>query len=235
MRKLLAIAGMIAFAAASVAALDGAAIEQADLLYDDDQSAEAIEILEAQLGAAGSVARRGEEPPGLVHVPGEVLLVHSGGEINEGREHGLRAAVGKGLDHVADQHAVGRVERHGSDPATAEMLRDTVIANVGGQPITLAHVASVRPDFEDISYFSRINGENVITLNVTKRSGQNSISVSRRLRHELPQIEAEAPFPVTFEVDQDEGEDLEDKLEELVIRSLVILGLLFILLLLISL
>ena len=39
-------------------------------------------------------------------------------------------------------------------------------------------------------------------------------------------IEAEAPFPVTFEMDWNEGEDLEDKLEELVIRSLVILGLL---------
>ena len=35
---------------------------------------------------------------------------------------------------------------------------------------------------------------------------------------------------MTFEIDQDEGEDLEDKLEELVIRSLVILGLLFIML-----
>jgi hypothetical protein len=60
MRKVLALAFLIAFAAASAVALDGAAIEQADLLYDDDQSAEAIEILEAQLRAAGSGAERAE-------------------------------------------------------------------------------------------------------------------------------------------------------------------------------
>ena len=116
------------------------------------------------------------------------------------------------------------------DSVSLGMLEDTVLRTLGGQPITLGHVARVQPDFEDISYFSRINGENVITLNITKRSGQNSISVSRRLRRELPRIEADAPFAVTFEVDQDEGEDLENKLEELVTRSLVILGLLFIML-----
>ncbi len=141
------------------------------------------------------------------------------------------------LDALDDIIPAGAVRRSGleltvsvQDSVSLDMLESTVLANIGGQPVTLAHVARARPDFEEIAYYSRINGENVITLNVTKRSGQNSISVSRRLREELPRIEAEAPFAVTFEVDQDEGEDLEDKLEELVTRSLVILGLLFILL-----
>ena len=65
---------------------------------------------------------------------------------------------------------------------TLPMLEGTVLRNLGGQPVTLGHVARVEPDFEDIGYFSRINGENVISLNITKRSGQNSIAVSRRLR-----------------------------------------------------
>jgi len=116
------------------------------------------------------------------------------------------------------------------DKASILKLKKTVLRHLGGQPITLEHVARVQPDFEDVAYYSRINGGNVITLSITKRSGQNSISVSRRLRKELPLIEANAPFNVTFEVDQDEGEDLEDKLKELVIRSLVILGLLFVML-----
>jgi multidrug efflux pump subunit AcrB len=141
------------------------------------------------------------------------------------------------LDSLDDIIPAGAIRRSGleltvsvQDSVSLQMLEDTVLRTIAGQPITLAHVARVRPDFEDIVYFSRINGENVISLNITKRSGQNSITVSRRIRQELPQIESEAPFPVTFEVDQDEGEDLEEKLEELVIRSLVILGLLFILL-----
>jgi len=141
------------------------------------------------------------------------------------------------LDALDDIIPAGAVRRSGleltvsvQDSVSIRMLENTVLRNLGGQPITLSHVARVARDFEDISYFSRINGENVITLNITKRSGQNSISVSRRLREEIPLIEGEAPFPVTFEVDQDEGEDLEDKLQELVIRSMVILGLLFIML-----
>ena len=152
--------------------------------------------------------------------------------------YGLTAdGIAQRLDSLDDILPAGAVRTSGleltvsvQDSVSLEMLESTVLRTIGGQPITLGHVATTRADFEDIVYFSRINGENVISLNVTKRSGQNSISVSRRLRGELPQIEAEAPFAVTFEVDQDEGEDLEEKLEELVIRSLVILGLLFILL-----
>jgi multidrug efflux pump subunit AcrB len=152
--------------------------------------------------------------------------------------YGLTAdGIAQRLDSLDDILPAGAIRTSGleltvsvQDSVSLAMLEATVLRTIGGQPITLGHVATTRPDFEDIVYFSRINGENVITLNVTKRSGQNSISVSRRLRHELPQIESEAPFAVTFEVDQDEGEDLEEKLEELVIRSLVILGLLFILL-----
>ena len=87
------------------------------------------------------------------------------------------------------------------DKASITSLERTVLRNLGGQSITLGQVARVVPTYEDISYYSRINGENVITLSITKRSGQNSSSVSRRLRQELPAIEQEAHFPVAVEVD----------------------------------
>jgi multidrug efflux pump subunit AcrB len=152
--------------------------------------------------------------------------------------YGLTAdGIANRLDQLDDILPAGSVRRNGReltvsvrDDVVRDQLANTVLANLGGQPITLSLVASVQPDYEDITYYSRINGENVITLTITKRSGQNSIAVSRRLRDALPAIEAEAPFPVTFEIDQDEGEELEDKLRELVIRSLVILGLLYVML-----
>lgn len=152
--------------------------------------------------------------------------------------YGLTAdAVAARLDARDDLTPAGAVRRHGRelavsvrDTASARTLGATVLAVRGGQPVTLRHVAEVEPSFEDIAYYSRIGGRNVVTLLVTKRSGQNSISISRRLREELPKISAEAPFPVDFEVDQDEGADLEEKLRDLVTRSLVILGLLFALL-----
>ena len=152
--------------------------------------------------------------------------------------YGLTAdGIARRLDALDAIIPAGSIRRSGreltvsvQEDVTLEMLGSTVLRTVADQPVTLGHVAVVKPDFEDISYYSRINGENVISLNVTKRSGQNSIAVSRRLRAELPEIEASAPFPVTFEIDQDEGEELQDKLEELVIRSFVILALLFVML-----
>ena len=152
--------------------------------------------------------------------------------------YGLTAdLVANRLNALDDILPAGAIRRAGQemtvsvqDSVTLKMVQSTVLANVGGQTVTLAHVATAEEDFEDVVYYSRIGGENVVSLSITKRSGQNSIAVSRRLRHELPEIMAAAPFPVSYEIDQDEGEELEDKLRELVYRSLVILGLLFLLL-----
>lgn len=131
----------------------------------------------------------------------------------------------------------GAVRRQGrqltvavKDSVTVSLLENTVLASRGGQPVLLSHVAVIERSFEDVNYYRRTNGQNVITLRITKRSGENSVAVSNRLRAAIPGIEADMPFAVTMMVDQDEGEKLRDKLTELVGRSIVILALLFLLL-----
>ncbi len=152
--------------------------------------------------------------------------------------YGLTAdgIVGR-LQSLDDILPAGPVRRSGyqltvsvRDSVTSALLARAELKSLGGRTIRLSDVATLKPDFEDIAYYSRINGENVVSLNITKRSGRNSISVSRRLRGELPLIKSAAPFPVSFQVDQDEGKDLEDKLRELVLRSVVILAMLFVML-----
>ena len=152
--------------------------------------------------------------------------------------YGLTAdGVASRLDALDDILPAGAVRRSGQEftvsvreQATITQLSNTILRNLGGQNILLQDVARVTPSYEDVAYFSRINGQNVVTLSITKRSGHNSVSVSKRLRKELPRIAGEAPFTLDLEIDQDEGEDLEDKLSELVRRSLIILGLLFVML-----
>ncbi len=116
------------------------------------------------------------------------------------------------------------------DSVTIPKILSTVVANIGGHPLTLDRIARVEPSFDDPVYFVRNNGENVIQASVAKRSGTNAVTVSRRVREALPEIRESVPFPLEFEIDTDQGEELEDKLNELVYRSLAILGLLFILL-----
>ncbi|MFH1843579.1 MAG: efflux RND transporter permease subunit [bacterium] len=138
------------------------------------------------------------------------------------------------LDNIVPAGAIRATGREFTvsvqDSVTLDMLRKTVLANIGGQSVTLAHVADLEESFEDPDMFVRINGENVIQANIRKRSGQNAVSVSRALRQALPDIAEDVPFPVSFEIDEDQGEELEEKLLELVYRSLIILALLFVLL-----
>ncbi|MCK4302765.1 MAG: efflux RND transporter permease subunit [Candidatus Eisenbacteria sp.] len=141
------------------------------------------------------------------------------------------------LEELDDILPAGAVRRAGrqltvsiQDSVTLNALRHTVLRTVGGQPITLARVAELEPGYEDPIRFVRIGGENVVEVTVAKRSGQNAVTVSRNLRETLPEIAANLPFPVNFEIDHDAGEDLEDKLTELIYRSLIILALLFVLL-----
>jgi HAE1 family hydrophobic/amphiphilic exporter-1 len=117
------------------------------------------------------------------------------------------------------------------DAATRESLARRVVGRVGERLIRLEEIAEIRWDHEDPTYFIRVNGENLVRLAIEKRRGANAVTVSRRLRALLPRLQAAAPFPVTIEVDQDQGYELSQKLEELIWRSLVILGLLIAMLL----
>jgi HAE1 family hydrophobic/amphiphilic exporter-1 len=165
-----------------------------------------------------------------------LLRVHL--DLERMERYGLTAdAIFARIDARDDIVPAGAVRRRGQDitvtvhdSVTVGMIEATVLANLGGQSVTLGHVAHVERGHEDVAFFRRTNGDNVITLRITKRSGENSVAVSKRLRAAIPAIQADMPFPVTMEVDQDEGEELREKLEELIWRSVAILALLFILL-----
>ncbi len=139
-----------------------------------------------------------------------------------------------GLDEILPAGAVRRSGRELTvsvkDQVTQRLLENTVLAVSGNQPITLGRIARVEAGYEDPVNFVRINGENVVQLNVAKRSGKNAVTVSRELRRVLPGIRESVPFPVHFEIDSDQGRELGKKLTELVHRSLIILALLFIIL-----
>ena len=154
------------------------------------------------------------------------------------RTHGLTAeAVFNAVRTLDALSSVGVAHEDGlekivslRDPLDFEKLENAVVARKGGVNLTLRDLGEVRADFEDPSNFVRSNGRNVVSVQVEKRSGGNSVAVSRALRAALPRIEADLPFDAKLRVDEDEGQKLEDKLRELLIRSLVILVVLFVLL-----
>jgi HAE1 family hydrophobic/amphiphilic exporter-1 len=152
--------------------------------------------------------------------------------------YGIRAdEVFRAIDRMDEFQGAGVVRDAGIErlvavrkPVNIMSLREGVVARRGGQSFTLGMLGEVQADFEDPVYFVRANGKNVVQVSVDKRSGANAVEVSRNLRNALPGIQANVPAKVDFHVDEDQGEDLEEKLDDLVKRSFIILGLLFIML-----
>ncbi len=185
--------------------------------------------------------------PRLLAVPGVADAELQGGarpvikillDLDRLERHGLTAdRVWARLEVLDDVLPAGAVRRDGRElavtlqrPLGIDDLHNAVLTLAGGQPVTLGQVAQLRHDFEDPSYFVRINGENVVQATIAKRSGENAVVVGRRLRASLPAIAAAMPFPVACEIDRDQGRELQEKLDELIYRSLIILALLFLLL-----
>ena len=116
------------------------------------------------------------------------------------------------------------------DPVDTQRLERAVLARRGGQSFRLNMLGRVEPSYEEPEYFVRADGKNVVQITVEKRSGANTVAVSQALRDALPALFAGLPFSATFHVDDDQGEDLRERLTELVYRSLAILVILFLLL-----
>ena len=141
------------------------------------------------------------------------------------------------IDRLDDFTGAGTIRQRGMEklvalrePVDVGKLRKAVVARRGGQTFRLSMVGEVRQDYEDPVWFPRANGHTVVLVAVDKRSGVNTVAVSRTLRAALPDIEESLPFVVSFHIDEDQGKELEDKLLELVFRSFIILGVLFLLL-----
>ena len=83
------------------------------------------------------------------------------------------------------------------EPVDIRKLENAVVARRGGQTFTLKMLGEVRLDHEDPTWFPRANGKNIVLVSVDKRSGANTVTVSRTLRKALPGIQEGLPFEVT--------------------------------------
>jgi len=79
-----------------------------------------------------------------------------------------------------------------------QLLEDIVVEMVGGQPIYVRDVATVDFGFKERESFARLNGNSVVTLSVSKRTGENIIETSDAVRAVLAEMESD--FPPTTHV-----------------------------------
>ena len=61
---------------------------------------------------------------------------------------------------------------------TAYDIESVIVRNTSGSPIYLKDIATIKDTTKNVESFARLDGKNVVTLNIVKRSGENLIETS---------------------------------------------------------
>lgn len=85
------------------------------------------------------------------------------------------------------------------DFKNVEQIKNILISSQSGAQMYLKEVADVRMGYEKQESYGRLNGKNVIALNVIKRSGENLINASDKIK-ELTEELKKSDFPPNLEV-----------------------------------
>ncbi|WP_291036514.1 efflux RND transporter permease subunit [Herbiconiux sp.] len=96
--------------------------------------------------------------------------------------------------------------------------------NPDGTVVTIGQVATVELVDDPVTSISRVNGEDALTISVTKVPAANTVEVSQAVRDLLPQLEAALPG-ATFTIVFDQAPFIQQSIEALATEGL--LGLFF--------
>ncbi|MEI6853560.1 MAG: efflux RND transporter permease subunit, partial [Bacteroidota bacterium] len=106
---------------------------------------------------------------------------------------------------------------------SARDMDNIVLKSTTGAIVYLKDVAELKDGFKEQESFSRLNGQNVITLNVIKRQGQNLIEASDKIKDEIKTLQANTyPEDLKVTVTGDQSRFTKNTLEEL--NNTIIIG-----------
>ncbi|MFA6234554.1 MAG: efflux RND transporter permease subunit [Bacteroidota bacterium] len=118
---------------------------------------------------------------------------------------------GGSLDNGTTDYTV-RVPGEYKDPKPIE---DIIVKMRNGQPIYVRDVADVQFSFEDRPSYARLNDEQVVTLPVKKRAGENLVRIASEVKELIKQYEKKLPKGVTVQVTNDQSIMIKDRVYEL--------------------
>ena len=93
---------------------------------------------------------------------------------------------------------------------------DSIVAFVrDGKPVYLRDVATIRDHYKDPTTMSRLNGENAVTLQVVKRSGENIIKINDRVAAVVEEMREILPPTLAISLTADMAEDIRSMVSDL--------------------
>ena len=93
---------------------------------------------------------------------------------------------------------------------------DSIVAFVrDGKPVYLRDVATIRDHYKDPTSMSRLDGENAVTLQVVKRSGENIIDINDRVAAVVEEMRLLLPPTLNISLTADMAEDIRNMVADL--------------------
>ncbi len=128
-------------------------------------------------------------------------------------------------------YGMKRTIRISGEFTSARDLDNIVLKSTTGAIVYLKDVAELVDGFKDQESFSRLNGENVITLSVIKRQGQNLIDASDKIKDDIKDLKANTyPQDLKVTITGDMSRYTKNTLEEL--NNTIIIGFLLVIIVL---
>jgi multidrug efflux pump len=136
-----------------------------------------------------------------------------------------QAVKGENLDISGGLLDVGNMKRNlqlKGQFHTAQDIASIVIRSPqGGSPVYLKDIATIKDTIKDRESYARLDGKNVVTLNIIKRAGENLIETSDTVRGVVKAMHADLPRDLNVVVTGDQSTQTRNSFNDLV-NSIVI-------------
>lgn len=114
---------------------------------------------------------------------------------------------------------------------TAYDIQKVVVRNTSGSPIYLKDIADIRDTIKERESYARLNGKNVITLNIIKRAGENLIETSDAVKKVVADMQAtQFPKDLNISVTGDQSKASRTSFNDLV--NTIVIGFVLVLIIL---
>ena len=105
---------------------------------------------------------------------------------------------------------------------TAYDIQKVIVTNSYGDPVYLRDIATIKDTLKTSESYARLDGKNVITLNIIKRSGENLIETSDAVKAEVAELQkTEFPKDLNVVITGDQSKATRNSFNDLV-NSIVI-------------
>ena len=95
------------------------------------------------------------------------------------------------------------------------LISDIIVKLKDGAPIYVKDLAEVKYDFKERQTYARLNDENAVSLNVSKRTGENIIDIADKVKEILEKKREELPSDVSIYITTDQSKDIKRMVHEL--------------------